>query len=188
MKINDQLIIKDYNNIDLLRTKSVDIPIPLTSEDTELAEAMLKYVKDSTVPEIAEAENLKPAVGISAIQIGINKKMFAVVLKDDQGNIAHEYLLVNPKIISESVQKSFLKYGEGCLSVEDAHEGYVPRHARIKIKAYNYVTKQEETISANGFLSIVFQHEMDHLNGVLFYDRINKNNPFLEPKDAICLE
>ena len=47
---------------------------------------MLKYVDDSTIPEIAEKENLRPAVGISAIQVGVPKKLTAVIIKDEEGN------------------------------------------------------------------------------------------------------
>lgn len=188
MKINDSVIIKDHLNIEILREKSNDVALPLSKDDEELAFSMYKYVIDSTNEEIAEKENLKPAVGISAVQVGIHKKIIVVVLKDENDKIIHEYILVNPKIISESVQKSYLKYGEGCLSVEKAHQGYVYRNARIKVKAYNLLKKEEEVINAYGFLAIVLQHEIDHLNGILYYDRINKNNPFLNIDNAICIE
>lgn len=188
MKINDTVIIKDDKELALLREKSEDVKLPLSKDDEDLVLSMIQYVKDSTIEEIAKKQNLKPAVGISAIQIGIKKKIFVVVLRDENEQIIHEYALINPKIISESIQLSYLKYGEGCLSVENKHEGYVYRHARIKIKAYNFFTKKEEIIKAHGYLAIVMQHEYDHLNGILYYDHISKNAPFIEKPNSICIE
>ena len=72
MLINNDTIIKDNDR--LIRQKSVDVELPLKDEDRDVLMQMLKYVDDSTVEEIAEKENLRPAVGISAIQIGIPKK------------------------------------------------------------------------------------------------------------------
>ena len=186
MLINNDTIIKDTDP--LIREKSLDVDLPLSEEDKEILLAMLKYVKDSTVPEIAEKENLRPAVGISAIQIGIPKKLTAIVLKDADGNIEYEFALVNPKIVSYSVEKSCLSTGEGCLSVEDDHQGYVYRPARIKVKAYDLLQDKDIVLKLDGYLSIVFQHELDHFKGILFYDYINKDNPFLRLEDATVIE
>ena len=73
-----------------------------------------------------------------------------------------EYALANPRIISESVQRAYLKTGEGCLSVEGAHEGFVPRAARITVKGYDLLQDKEITIRAKDYLAIVLQHEIDH--------------------------
>jgi len=89
MLINNDTIIKDNDR--LIRQKSVDVELPLKDEDRDVLMQMLKYVDDSTVEEIAEKENLRPAVGISAIQIGIPKKMTAVIIKDSEGNKVYEY-------------------------------------------------------------------------------------------------
>ena len=133
MLINNDTIIKDDN--ELIRRKSADVALPLSDEDRDVLMQMLKYVDESTIPEIAEKENLRPAVGISAIQVGIPKKMTAVIIKDEEGNKLCEYALVNPKIVSNSVEKACLSSGEGCLSVVNEHEGLVYRSARIKVKA-----------------------------------------------------
>lgn len=188
MKINDNVIIKDHINIKILRKKSEDLTFPLNKEDEKLAYDMYEYVVNSTIKEIAEKENLKPAVGISAVQVGVHKKIIVVVLKDENDKIYEQYILINPKIISESVLKSYLKQGEGCLSVEKKHQGFVYRSAKIKVKGYNLLTKKEEIINADGFLSIVLQHEIDHLNGILYYDRINQNNPFIILDNSIAIE
>ena len=75
MLINNDTIIKDTDP--LIRETSKDVALPLSAEDEQLLRDMLKYVQDSTDPEIAERENLRPAVGISAIQVGVRKKMTA---------------------------------------------------------------------------------------------------------------
>lgn len=186
MLINNDTIIKDDN--DLIRRKSSDVSMPLSEEDRNILLDMLKYVDNSTIEEIAEKENLRPAVGISAIQIGIPKKMTAIILKDGEGKKVYEYALVNPKIISSSIEKAYLSTGEGCLSVADEHSGYIYRSARIKVKGFDILQNKEILIKADGYLAIVLQHELDHFKGVLFYDHINKNNPEYVDPNAIVIE
>ena len=186
MRINNDTIIKDTDK--LIREKSEDVTLPLSDEDKNLLLDMLKYVKDSTVEEIAEKENLRPAVGISAIQVGVKKKMMAVVIKNEEGEIEHQYALVNPRIVSHSIEKSFLRNGEGCLSVEENHQGYIYRYARVKIKAYDLIRDEDVEIRASGYLAIVFQHELDHFKGILYYDHINPNNPFEEIPNTLVVE
>jgi N-formylmethionyl-tRNA deformylase len=88
-------------------------------------------------------------------------------------------------LISNSVQKSYLAGGEGCLSVKDKHEGYVKRYFKIKLKAYDYISQKEVVLSLKNYISIVVQHEFDHLFGILYYDRINKSNPFEVKEDEV---
>ena len=156
MLINNDTIIKDDDK--LIRQKSVDVALPLKEDERAVLMQMLKYVDDSTVEEIAEKENLRPAVGISAIQIGIPKKMTAIILKDAEGNKVCEYALVNPKIVSNSLEKAYLESGEGCLSVVEEHQGYIYRSARVKVKAYDALQDKDILIKADGYLAIVLQH------------------------------
>ncbi len=186
MIINNETIVKDDNPI--LRKRSEDVKLPLSKEDEQLLRDMYKYVYESTIDEIAKEKDLRPAVGISAVQVGVLKKMTAIILKDEEGNVVTEYALVNPKIVSNSLEKAYLKSGEGCLSVVDQHGGYIYRSARVKVKAYDLLTNSNVEIKANGYLAIVLQHELDHFRGVLFYDYINKKDPYYEDLDAICLE
>lgn len=186
MIINNDTIVKDDNN--LIRQKSEDVLLPLSNEDRALLMDMLKYVDNSTIKEIAEKENLRPAVGISAIQVGIAKKMTAVILKDEEGKKVVEYALVNPKIVSNSIEKTYLSSGEGCLSVADDHQGYIYRSARIKVKAYDALQDKDIEIKANGYLAVVLQHELDHFKGILFYDHINKEDPFYVDQEASVIE
>ena len=164
------------DNNPLLRKKSSDVPFPLTKEDSQLLEDMLEYLENSQDEETSKKYDLQPGVGLAAPQLGILKKMFAVLTYDEKG-ILHKYALVNPKLISNSVAKCYLAGGEGCLSVKDNHPGYVKRFLKIKMKAYDYVSKKDVLLSLKGYVAIVVQHEYDHLFGTLYYDHINKNNP-----------
>lgn len=183
MKIKVEDIILDSNP--KIREKSQDVQLPLIDEDRELLEAMLEYVQNSQDEEIAEAEGLQPAVGIAAIQLGIPKKLIAVVIPEEDG--LRQVALANPKIISESVQNAYLDGGEGCLSVKDEHPGHVFRHARIKVRGYDLVSDKKIVISASGYFAICLQHEIDHLSGTLFYDRIDEANPWKEDEEAIVI-
>lgn len=188
MLINNDTIIKDNNP--LIRQKSLPVPLPLSDEDQQILRDMLKYVEDSTDEEIAEKENLRPAVGISAIQIGIPKQLTAIVVPDydkDGNPVTYRFMLANPKIVSSSVQKAYLKSGEGCLSVTDDHDGYVVRSARVTVQGFDLVTNQMIRLRARGYLAIVIQHELDHFTGTLFYDHINKKDPFAPVEDALVI-
>ena len=81
-----------------------------------------------------------------------------------------------------------LASGEGCLSVEDEHQGLVPRHARITVKAYDILKQEVVEFRANGYLAVVLQHEIDHLNGILFYDRINREDPWKLEENTLVIE
>ena len=186
MLINNETIIKD--NDSLIRQKSIDVSLPISKEDRDLLMDMYNYVDNSTNDELAEKDNLRPAVGISAIQVGVPKKMTAIILKDGEGNKVVDYALVNPKIISSSIEKAYIKSGEGCLSVEDEHDGYVYRSARVKVKGYDILQDKEIIIKASGYEAMVFQHELDHFKGILYYDHINKMNPKFEDPDALVIE
>ena len=78
----------------------------------------------------------------------------------------------------------YLENGEGCLSVKDEHPGHVFRHARIKVRGYDLIQDKNVTISAEGYFAIALQHEIDHLSGILFYDRIDENDPWKEDPEA----
>lgn len=186
MLINNDTIIKDDDK--LIRQKSADVVLPLSEQDKTTLMEMLDYVDKSTIEEIAQKENLRPAVGISAIQIGIPKKMTAIILKDENGEKIVEYALVNPKIVSNSIEKAYLDSGEGCLSVPEDHQGYVYRSARVKVKAYDALQDKNIEIKAEGYLAIVLQHELDHFKGILFYDHINKQDPFYKDPQALIIE
>lgn len=168
-----------------LRKKSEEVSIPPSQEDVEILNKMLTFIKNSQDEEIAEKYNLRTGVGLAAPQIGINKQL--VVIHFTHNDQLYSYQLINPKIISHSVDKAFLNSGEGCLSVDEQIDGYVIRHARVTVKAFDIEGKPVK-FRLRGYPAIVIQHEIDHLNGIMFYDHINKQNPFHIPDRAIGIE
>ncbi|HHX79581.1 MAG TPA: peptide deformylase [Acholeplasmataceae bacterium] len=168
-----------------LRQKSEDVIIPLTEEDISLLEAMNEYLVVGYDEEKAEASGIRPGVGLSAVQLGVLKKIIVILAYNEKGQKFH-YGFVNPKIISEAVETVYLPNGEGCLSVDREVPGLVHRSRRVKVRTYLYDFKtkalSQKVISLEDFLALVFQHEYDHLNGVLFIDRIDKINPFFIPE------
>lgn len=168
-----------------LREKSADVSFPLDKEEIDLLNKMTTYLKNSQDEELAEKYGLRSGVGIAAPQVAINKRLIAIYFEQD-GKL-HDYQLVNPKIIGHSVEQAYLINGEGCLSVDETIEGYVVRHHRITVRCYD-INGNEMRLRLKGYPAIVLQHEIDHLNGVMFYDYINKDNPFLAPENAIGLE
>jgi len=175
-----------------VRQISQDVELPLSQEDEKLLLDMHEFLVNSQDEEMAEKYGLRPGVGIAAVQVGVLKRMCAihVINYDDEGNIKSkdDYALVNPKIVSYTEKNSYLKDGEGCLSVNDEVEGLVPRHAKVTVKGYDALTKKDVTIVARGFLSICLQHELDHFDGVLFYDHINKDNPKAPIPNSMVVE
>ncbi len=168
-------IIKDDNPV--LREVSQDVMWPLSKEDLRIMNQMIDYVRSSQNHNEAKARKLRPAYGISAIQLGHAKKMMYIRIENNQGFEPEEFALINPKIVETSDKMSALTSGEGCLSVDYEVEGYVARPNSVKIIAIDHFTDREVEIEAYGLTAIVLQHEMDHLLGILFYDRINKLNP-----------
>ncbi|WP_017727122.1 peptide deformylase [Halalkalibacterium ligniniphilum] len=154
----------------VLRKVAEEVPLPASDEDKKTLQQMLEFLINSQDPEIAEKYQLRPGVGLAAPQIGISKRMIAVHVTDEQ---EQEYSLglFNPKIISHSVELTHLENGEGCLSVDRDIPGIVPRYSRLTVKATT-LEGEEITLRLRGLVSIVFQHEIDHLNGIMFYDRI----------------
>lgn len=158
------------------------VDLPASNEEKELLERMLQFVKNSQDEELAEKHKLRAGVGIAAPQLNVSKRMFAVHFEDLNGNVYSDGYF-NPKIISHSVERTYLSSGEGCLSVERDVPGYVPRFARITVTATN-LAGEKVKMRLKGYAAVVFQHEIDHLNGIMFYDHINKKEPFMAPDHA----
>lgn len=170
-------IIREGNPI--LRAVAKEVPMPPTAEEQKILRDMLEFLKNSQDEAIAARYHLRAGIGLAAPQIAVSKRMIAIYLEDDNGKL-HEYMLFNPKIISHSVENTYLESGEGCLSVDREVPGFVPRHARVKVKAFD-IDGKEVTLKLKGLPSIAIQHEIDHLDGIMFYDHIDKENPFKVP-------
>lgn len=111
-------------------------------------------------------------VGIAAPQVGILKNIIWVQ-RFDKDNFPFEVYL-NPKIISYSEQKQTMR--EGCLSIPDRSETLYNRANTITI-TYDTMQNEQKTESISSFTAIIFQHEIDHLNGILYLDHLNENIP-----------
>ncbi|MCZ0754257.1 peptide deformylase [Anoxybacillus sp. J5B_2022] len=169
-----------------LRQIAEPVSLPASEEDQAILQSLLEYVKMSQDPDLAAKYGLRPGIGLAAPQINVSKRMIAVHVQDEKGTL-YSYALFNPKITSHSVQMCYLTSGEGCLSVDRDVPGYVPRYARITVTG---TTLEGETVTLRlkGLLAVVFQHEIDHLNGIMFYDHIDQENPFKVPENAIPIE
>ena len=129
----------------------------ITSEIRRLADDMLETMYDA------------PGVGLAAIQIGMPLRM--VTMDVSKSEDEHQPLvLINPEIVWASEEKR--TYEEGCLSIPEYYEE-VERPDRVR---FRYVNLQGETVEqdADGLLATCVQHEIDHLNGVLFIDYLSK--------------
>lgn len=178
-------IVKD--NKPSLRARCEAITFPLEKQLEDKLFEMLEYLKSSQDEDFLKKHpNVRSGVGLAAPQIGINKQMIAIYFVDEK-NVTHQYCLVNPRIISESIKKCYLESGEGCLSVDKEHKGYVYRAYKITVKAYDLLVKENVEYVFTGFAAIVAQHEIDHLKGILFYDHIDKTNPFKKIPGAIAI-
>lgn len=167
-------ILDEKNKI--LRTISKDVEFPLSDKDLNTIDLMIEYLTNSQIEERAEKYDLRPGMGMAAIQLGIPKRYLTIVHEVDTG-VFDTYVIINPKITSTSLEKIYVEDGEGCLSINRETIGIVPRYARITVEGYD--TKGNKiSIRAREELAIAFQHEIDHLNGILFIDHIDKNNPY----------
>jgi len=135
----------------VLRTKTKEVE-RVTDEDRKLVKDMI---------ETMYAEN---GVGLAANQVGISKQLFVASADQVRGN---ELVYFNPRLVKK---EGTLKEFEGCLSVPELYEP-VKRAKRVWMRAMTLDGKTVE-VKAEGLLARIFQHETDHLNGLLFIDRL----------------
>lgn len=162
-----------------LRTISKEVTFPLSDVDKQAIKDMITYLEMSQIEETQEYYDLRAGMGLAYIQIGIPKRIFVIVDEVEEGKFEH-HVVINPKIKSTSEEMIYVGEGEGCLSVNRPVDGIVPRHARMTVEAYDEEGNCYD-IRVREDISVAFQHEIDHLNGILFTDKIDKNNPY---KDA----
>ena len=110
-----------------------------------------------------------PGIGLAAIQVGVPKRIVTMDLSKKEGE-KNPRVFVNPEIVWSSDDTSV--YEEGCLSIPEVHED-VERPARVTVKFLDLDGKKHEE-EAEGLYATCIQHEIDHLNGVLFIDYISK--------------
>ena len=172
LKTKDILDEKDKR----LHTISKEVTFPLDEKDIETMNLMVEYLTNSQIEDLAEKYDLRPGMGMAAIQLGIPKRYITIVHEYDDQKF-DTYIVCNPKIISNSEEMIFVELGEGCLSINRDVEGIVPRYARVTVEGYD-INGKKIRIRAREELAIAFQHEIDHLNGILFTDKIDPKNPY----------
>ena len=109
-----------------------------------------------------------PGIGLAAIQVGVEKRIIVMDISNDDDEPFPRYF-VNPEIIW--VSEEMTTYKEGCLSVPEQYAD-VERHAQCRVNYLDY-DGNEQVLEADGLLSICIQHEMDHLEGILFIDHLS---------------
>jgi len=159
-----------------LRQISKDASLPLSNEYKKIIKQIITELTYSQIEEYEKKYDLRPGMGLAFPQLGIMERIIVIVYEYDEGKF-EEYVVINPKIVSYSNEMIAAEAGEGCLSVNRDVEGHVKRHARVTVEGYD-VDGNKIKIRAREELAIAFQHEVDHLNGIIFYDRIDKNKPF----------
>ncbi len=159
-----------------LRKKSVDVTFPLPEEDIKRIHDMMDYLEISQIEDLRQKYDLRAGMGLAYIQVGIAKRIFVIVYEVEEGKF-DRYVVINPKVKSTSEEIVYIAEGEGCLSINRPTTGIVPRHARITISAYDEYGKPYD-LRVREELAVAFQHELDHLDGILFTDKIDPKNPF----------
>ena len=159
-----------------LRKVSVEAKLPLSQEYKDIIERIITELTYSQIEEYEKKYDLRPGMGLAFPQLGINERIIVIVHEYDDGKFDN-YIMVNPKIVSASNEIIAAEAGEGCLSVNRDVDGHIPRNARVTVEGFD-VYGNKIKVRAREELSIAFQHEIDHLNGIIFYDRIDKNKPF----------
>ncbi len=130
---------------------------------------VIEHMKAATI-DWDESRDHEVGVALAAIQIDQPYKII-VVRRDYNDKHNHEFtVFINPEIIK--TEGEITEDFEGCLSVPDVY-GKVPRYPKVKVKALSLQGK-EFRVKAEGFLARVFQHEVDHCNGIVFIDHIKK--------------
>lgn len=167
-----------------LETVAKEVKLPLSIADKKLLKDLLNYVKNSQNEEMVEKYGLRPAVGIAAPQVNVSKRMFACHVTDFDGTL-YSYALVNPILIKKSTELIYLPGGEGCLSVDRETEGITPRYQSVTFEAHHYDQISDQLIPVKleleGYIGIVFQHEFDHINGIMFTTKLFESIPNAKP-------
>lgn len=174
MKLPDLKILDEKEKI--LHQTSSEVKFPLSNQDQKLIKQILTYLEMSQTKEYSEKYQIRAGMGLAFVQLGILKRIFIVVSEKENSKF-EKFVIINPKIKSVSEEMIYVGEGEGCLSINREVIGIVPRHARITISAYDE-TGKPFTFRAREDLAVAFQHEIDHLNGILFPDKIDPQNPF----------
>jgi peptide deformylase len=145
--------------------KLPDKRLRLVSDPVKAVDAEVRALVDDMFETMYDA----PGVGLAAIQLGVAKRIVTVdtAKKDDP---KAPQVFINPEVVWTSDETGI--YEEGCLSIPEYYEE-VERPAQVKVK-YTDLDGKAHEVEADGLLATVLQHEIDHINGILFIDHISK--------------
>jgi len=135
------------------------------STDVEVVDGEIRKLVD----DMAESMYAAEGIGLAAVQIGVAKRVIVIDLDQKEGK-KNPRAFINPKILWASDEKAVFE--EGCLSVPEIWDD-VERPARIKAE-YLDRDGNKQLLEADGILATCLQHEMDHLNGILFIDHLSR--------------
>lgn len=157
------LHIETWKNNPILRTICEPVKQSEWKQYVKLAKEMLKYIKD---PQHA-------GVGLAAPQVGVTKRVIvACLLQNWDDETFSTVFMINPEILEFS-QETICDIEEWCLSLPKTKKWFVARHREIKLSYYDEKQKQK-IIRLSGLASVIVQHEIDHLNGELYIDKLEK--------------
>jgi peptide deformylase len=144
------------------------VPDPILKQVSKPVEAVDDELR-ALMDDMLETMYAAPGIGLAAIQVGVPKRVIVmdIARQDDPPAPRH---FVNPEILWAS--EEIVPYEEGCLSVPEIYDE-VERPARVKLRYLDYNGKQVEE-DAEGLFAVCIQHEMDHLEGVLFIDYLSR--------------
>ena len=145
--------------------KAPDPRLKLISQPVPDVDRALRRFMDDMLDTMKDANG----IGLAAIQVGVPKRV-AVVDLDPSGPDSNPIYLVNPKIVAASEEQTV--HNEGCLSVPEFWED-VSRPSRLTVE-YTDEKGRPQTVEAEGLLATCLQHEIDHINGLLFIDHLSK--------------
>ena len=144
------------------------IPDPLLRKVSEPVSSVNTEIKN-LMDDMLETMYAAPGIGLAAVQIGVLKRIIVIDLSKD-GEKKNPLFIVNPEITFKS--NELISYEEGCLSIPNQF-AEVKRPSSCKVNFLDYDGKKKE-INANGLLATCIQHEVDHLDGILFIDHLSK--------------
>ena len=152
----------------MAKKKILVIPDPLLRKVSEPVNSVNTEIKN-LMNDMLETMYAAPGIGLAAVQIGVLKRIIVIDLSKD-GEKKNPLFIVNPEITFKS--NELISYEEGCLSIPNQF-AEIKRPSLCKVNFLDYNGKKKE-IDADGLLATCIQHEVDHLNGILFIDHLSK--------------
>ncbi|TFI58199.1 peptide deformylase [Sphingomonas parva] len=151
----------------------IETPDPLLRQKSTPVEAVTDEIR-TLIDDMFETMYAAPGIGLAAIQVGVPKRLLVIDLQEEEDEdgkpVRQPLVFINPEILEES--DHFVPYNEGCLSVPEMY-AEVDRPDRIRARWLDRdgVSHEEEL---TGLLAVCLQHEMDHLEGILFIDHLSR--------------